>query len=157
MQITRAVRQLAALELVTTRKDGVQIVIEGTTDGKALFEKARPYMQSTVRKRFFVEKENLPPRMPLAGLSALSEFSMLNPPDVTTYAFDGKTNELPGTDTLVDADAQAEIEVWRYPPTLLSRRDGLPDPLSLWVSLPDGDARVDIAKDELLADVWGNG
>jgi DNA-binding MarR family transcriptional regulator len=155
MQITRAIRQLAALELVTTRKDGVQIVIAGTANGKALFEKARPHLQSPVRKRFFVEKETLPPKLPLAGLSALSEFSMLNPPDVATYAFDGKTGELSGTDTLVDADAQTEIEVWRYLPTLLSRRDGLPDPLSLWTSLPDGDARVEIAKDNLLADVWG--
>jgi hypothetical protein len=73
---------------------------------------------------------------------------------VTAYAFDGGVNTLPGTDTLVDADTQAEIEVWRYSPTLLSVKENLPDPLSLWATFTDDDARIEIAKDELLAEIW---
>jgi DNA-binding MarR family transcriptional regulator len=156
MQITRAVKQLAALELVTARKDGMRIVIAGTENGHALFTKAEPHLLNPVRKRFYVEKDVLPPNLPLAGLSVLSEYTMLNPPGVATYAFDGKAGELSGTDTLVDADAQAEVEVWRYSPTLLSAKSGLPDPLSLWVTLANDDARIEIAKDELLAGIWGD-
>jgi DNA-binding MarR family transcriptional regulator len=156
MQITRAVRQLAALELFTAHKDGVRIVVAGTENGSALFVKATPHLLNPVRRRVYADKTALPPNLPFAGLSALSEYTMLNPPSAAVYAFNGKVNELPGTNALVDADAQAEVEVWRYPPTLLPGKDGVPDPLSLWVTLADGDARVEIAKEELLAGVWRN-
>jgi hypothetical protein len=79
---------------------------------------------------------------------------MLNPPNVTTFAFVGGVNALQGTDTLVDADAQAEIEIWRYSPTLLTAKEHLPDLLSLWATLADDDTRIEIAKDELLAKIW---
>jgi DNA-binding MarR family transcriptional regulator len=154
MQISRTVKQLTALKLVTTRKYGVQIVFAGTAQGFALFDKAKPHLLSPIRKKFYVEKDTLPPNLPIAGVSALAEYTMLNPPEVTAYAFEGKVNELPGTNTLVDADAQAEIEVWRYSPTLLSAKDNLPDPLSLWATIADGDARIELAKDELLKDIW---
>jgi len=155
MQITRAVKQLAALGLFTIRKDGVQIVLTGIENSAALFEKAQPYLHSPVKKKLYVEKDALPQRLPLAGVSALAGYTMLNPSTVTTFAFDGKSGELTGTKTLVDADAQAEVEFWRYSPAVLSEKDGYADPLSLWVTLPDGDPRTEIAKDELLAEIWG--
>jgi DNA-binding MarR family transcriptional regulator len=154
MQITRAVKQLSDLGLVSAYKDGVQIVVAGTDNGADLFKKAVPHLMNPVRKRFYVEKNILPQNLPLAGISALSEYTMINPPNVTTYAFSGSVNDLPGIDTLIDEETQAEVEVWRYSPTLLSMKDGLPDPLSLWVTLVDDDARIDIAKDELLAEIW---
>jgi DNA-binding MarR family transcriptional regulator len=154
MQITRAAKQLAALELITIRKDGVRIVISGTEQRGALFDKAKPHLTRLIRRRKYVDKDTLPPNLPLAGVSALAEYTMLNPPDLTTYAFYGRVDELSGTDTLVDADAQAEVEIWRYLPTLLSAKERLSDPLSLWTTLTDDDARIEIAKDELLAGVW---
>jgi DNA-binding MarR family transcriptional regulator len=154
MQITRAVKQLTALGLIATRKDGVRIVISGTEHNDTLFEKAKPHLSKLIRKRFYVDKDTLPPNLPLAGVSALAEYTMLNPPDLTTYAFYGRVDELRGTDALIDADAQAEVEVWRYVPTLLSVKEKLPDPLSLWTTLTDNDARIEIAKNELLAGVW---
>jgi DNA-binding MarR family transcriptional regulator len=155
MQVTRAIRQLVALKLVTTRKAGVRIVIAGTEGGSALLHKAKPHLLNPVRRRFYIAKDAMPPNLPFAGLSALAEYTALNPPDVATYAFAGKANELPATDTLVDVDTQTEIEVWRYSPTLLSAREDLPDPLSLYMTLADGDARIELAKNELLAEIWG--
>ncbi|MDR3211430.1 MAG: helix-turn-helix domain-containing protein [Planctomycetota bacterium] len=158
--ITRAVKQLAALKLINTRKDGVRIVIAGTENGAALFKKAKPHLLLPVRKRFYVEKNTLfapdgsAMKLPLAGISALAEYTMLDPPKVTTYAFDGGVNTFPGIDTLVDTDAQAEVEIWRYSPTLLSAKENLPDPLSLWTTLASEDARIETAKDELLAEIW---
>jgi DNA-binding MarR family transcriptional regulator len=154
MQITRAVKQLVSLELLTTRKDGVQIVLAGVETGAALFEKARPYLQNPVCKRLYIEKDALPPCLPFSGVSALAGYTMLNPPNLTTYAYDGKAEDLSGTNMLVDADAQAEVEFWRYSPAKLSAKDNHADPLSLWTTLPDGDPRTEIAKDELLAEVW---
>jgi DNA-binding MarR family transcriptional regulator len=154
MQISRAVKQLAALGLMTTRKHGVKIIIEGTENGSSLFHKAKPHLMNPVRKKFYVEQDILPVDLPLVGVSALSEYTMLNPPTVTAFAFEGKVNELPGTATLVDTETQAEIEVWRYSAILLSKKANLHDPLSLWVTLGDDDARIEIAKDELLAGIW---
>ena len=155
MQVTRAIRQLVALGLFTTRKDGVKIVITGTESGAALFAKAKPYLQTPVKKKIYVEKDTLPQHMTLAGASALAEYTMLNPPNIATFAFDGKVGELAGSNSLVDADAQVEVEIWRYSPARLSKKDGYTDPLSLWLTLPDGDPRTEIAKDELLAGIWG--
>jgi hypothetical protein len=79
---------------------------------------------------------------------------MLNLPNITTYAYNGSIKELEGTDSLVDTDTQAEVEFWRYAPTALSVKDGFVDPLSLWVTLKETDPRIELAKDELLADIW---
>jgi DNA-binding MarR family transcriptional regulator len=160
MQITRAVKQLAALELVTTRKDGVQIVVAGTVNGKDLFDKAKSHLLNPVRKRFYVDNDALPPNLPFAGETALGEYTMLAPPQTAVYAYDGKVGDLQGTDTLVDPDAQSLVELWRYSPTVLSARSGVADPLSLWAAITNenenGDPRLEMAQDELLAGIWGN-
>jgi hypothetical protein len=39
---------------------------------------------------------------------------------------------------------------------MLSAKDRLPDPLSLWATLTDDGVRIEIAKDELLTGIWGN-
>jgi DNA-binding MarR family transcriptional regulator len=156
MQITRAVKQLAALGLIITRKDGVQIVIAGTDGSSILFEKAKPHLLNPVRKRFYVDNDALPPNLPFAGETAHGEYTMLAPPRMTVRAYDGKIGDLQGTDTLVDLDMQTQVEVWRYSPTLLSRKVGVADPLSLWAAITnetDG-PRLDMAKEELLAEIW---
>ena len=155
MQVTRAVKQLVALGLFTSYKDGVKIVLAGIERSAALFEKAKPCLHTPVKKKIYVERDALPQRLTLAGASALAEYTMLNPPNLTTFAFNGKVGEFAGTTSLVDADAQVEVEVWRYSPTTLSKKDGYADPLSLWTTLPDGDPRTEIAKDELLTGIWG--
>jgi len=155
MQVSRAVKQLTALGLFTSHKDGVQIILTGIENGITLFEKAKPYLQTPVKKKLYIERDSLPQGLTLAGASALAEYTMLNPPDLMTFAYNGKVGELAGTKSLVDADAQVVVEFWRYSPATLSEKDGYADPLSLWASLTDGDPRTEIAKDELLAGIWG--
>jgi DNA-binding MarR family transcriptional regulator len=156
MQITRAVKQLAALELITTRKDGVQIVMRGTENGQGLFDKGIPYLLNPVRKRFYVDNDSLPPNLPFASETALGEYTMLSEPRIKTYAYNGKVSDLPASDTLVDWDNQSQVEIWWYSPTALSPKDDCADPLSLWAAInnKDDDPRLDMAKDELLAGIW---
>jgi len=158
MQITRAVKQLATLELITTRKDGVQIVIRGAENGQALFDKGIPHLLNPVRKRFYVDNDALPPNLPFASETALGEYTMLSAPRIKTYAYNGKISDLPASDTLVDWDNQSQVEVWWYSPTVLSPKDDYADPLSLWAAIrnEDDDPRLDMAKDELLAGIWRN-
>jgi hypothetical protein len=154
MQISRAVKQLQNLGLISVRKDGVQIVIAGEGGHSALFEKAKPHLLDPVRKKCYVDAHLLSDGLPLAGISALSELTMINVPEVKTFAFHGKLKEMTETDILVDSETQAEVEIWHYAPALLSQRHGIVDPLSLFASLhTNADERVEQAAEELLASI----
>jgi DNA-binding MarR family transcriptional regulator len=156
MQISRAIKQLVALELVTAHKDGVRIIVSSSEDHCDLFERAKPHLLNPVRKRIYVEHRELPAGQPLAGYSALSDLTMLGGSVTETYAFFGKIGQLHGTDTLVDNTMQAEVEIWRYDPSILSKQPGVVDALSLVASLlPVDDPRVEQSIDVLLKTVWG--
>ena len=135
MQISRAVRQLEALGLVSVRKDGVRITISAAASNRDMFKMAKPYMISPVRKRIYAEIGAIPAGLPRSGFCALSERTMLNPGAVKTYAYFGKNNDLTGSETLIDSDFQAEVELWRYCPTILSERPDSVDSLSLIASI----------------------
>jgi len=154
MQVSRAIKQLTTLGLVSARKDGVRTVISCSERRFDLFERSKPHLIDPVRKRIFVEYKDLPDGLPLSGYSALSELTMLGGSALETFAFFGKAGELTGTGTLVDNSAQAEVELWRYDPALLSKNPGVVDTLSLVTSIdPGDDERAEQAVDELLETV----
>jgi len=156
MQISRAVKQLKTLGLFALRKDGVRMVISGMENRRDLFEKAKPHLLNPVRRKYYVDINMIPDKMPLAGLCALSELTMLNPPAVRTFALYGKINGHAGTDMLIDNNTQAEVEVWRYAPTLLSDRTNIVDILSLITSIISiDDERVEQAAEEVLTRLLG--
>lgn len=155
MQISRSVKQLGALGLVSVRKDGVRTAISTTEARRALFNKARSHLLNPVRKRLYVECSLIPAGTPKSGLSALSELTMLNPTTMTTFAYYRKTGEFEWSDTLIDSDSQAEVEVWKYPPTLLPRQAGIVDTLSMIASiLPTDNERIEQAINEALSMLW---
>ena len=154
MTITRAVRQLEQTSFFTTEKEGVQKILTGKYNAHELYNKMQPYLVSPIRKVIYVDKRIPLPRMQTAGLSALSEMSMINPPDTPCYAINGKSSRLIGTDVLMDASAQVKVELWRYDPDILSG-NGQVDPLSLAMTLKDdSDERIEEAVEELLSKVW---
>ena len=116
MQISRAVKQLKALGLVSAWKDGVRMVASGMENHRDLFEMAKPYLLNPVRKKVCTKSGAMPDELPQSGLTALAELTKLNPPAVKTFAFFGKAGELTGTDTLIDSNTQTEVEIWRYAP-----------------------------------------
>ena len=155
MQISRAIRQLETLGIVSVRKDGVRIRISAVASCRDMFEMAKPYILNPVRKRIYADSNKIPDGLPYSGFSALSERTMLNPSAVKTYAYFGKINDFAGSDTLIDSDLQAEVEVWRYSPTILSERPDSVDVLSLIASmLSVDDERTEQAINELLSELW---
>jgi len=157
MQISRAVRQLKLLGLVDVKKDKVQTVMFCTKVRRDLYEAAKPYLINPVRKRIYVEYDVVPIGLPYSGVSALAERTILNSPMAKTFAFCGTLDKISGTDILVDSDEQAEIEIWRYSPTILSKDINIVDTLSLATSLLETiDERVEQAVDCLLTDLWGD-
>lgn len=154
MTITRAVRQLEQTDLFITQKEGVQKILISKYDGHELFKRMYPYLISPVRKTIYVKTKTDLPATCTAGLSALSQKSMLNPPTVACYAVNGKNSKLVGTEILMDASTQMEIELWKYAPDILSK-NGTVDTLSLIMSLKDNtDERIEDAIEEQLHYIW---
>lgn len=154
MTITRAVRQLEQTTFFTTEKEGVQKKLTGKYTGQELYDKMQPYLTSPVRKIIYVDKHASLSPMLIAGISALSQMSMINPPNILCYAANGKKGVPTGTDILIDASAQVKIELWKYDPNILSEK-GVVDPLSLAMSLKDEtDERIEEAVDILLNKIW---
>lgn len=154
MTITRAVRQLEQTALFTTEKDGVPKILAGKYTVRELYDKMQPYLTSPVRKTIYVDRQvTLPPRR-IAGMSALSQMSIINPPEIPCYAINGKKAVLTGTDVLMDASAQVKVELWKYDPDILAGNDAV-DPLSLALTLKDDpDERIEEAVEVLLNKIW---
>jgi len=155
MTITRAARQLEMTGMFRMEKEGVQKVLLADLAGQELFEKARPFLVSPVRKIIYIGADEVTSGMLLSGDSALAKKSMLNSPATSCYAIDGKIGkELQGSERLLDANRQIRLEIWKYTPQLLAE-DGMVDTLSLALSLMDEvDERVEEALDEMLNTFW---
>lgn len=150
MTVTRAIRQLEQTTFFTTEKEGVQKKLIGKYTARELYDKMQPYLTSPVRKIIYVDKQIPLSQMRIAGMSALSQMSMINPSDILCYAVNSKKRLLSGTDILMDASAQVKVELWKYDPDILSKKDTV-DPLSLALSLKDEpDERIEEAVDILL-------
>ena len=156
MQITRAVRQLNRLNLFEVSKEGVQIVVKGKVNHRALFEDATPYLLDPVRDILYVTRDERISRLPYAGISAISEMTMLAAPETTIYAYYSKADRLKGEHGLTDLEKQARVEIWKYDPTALSGQRHMADPLSVIVSLKDerDDERVKRSIEEVLKNLW---
>ena len=155
MTISRAIRQLEAAGLILTYKEGVNKIITSELRGKELFEKAQALLSSPVRKAVYVDINDKADDLLLSGYSALSKYSLLNPPQVRCFA----AARIPAwaggiSDSLLDSENQLRFEVWIYDPQILAidNKVGL---LPLALSLQDDpDDRVQMALTEALEEYW---
>lgn len=151
MTLTRAVKQLEATGLFFVTKDGVNKVIEAKYNRAELFEKAKIFLLNPVRKWGYIDKNNITSDMVLAGESALSKSTMLNPPRLITYAIWNKNfDKTKLTNELIDPETQVRLELWAYNPKLFSS-ENTADRLSVALSFEDNnDERLEEAVEELI-------
>lgn len=150
MTITRAFHELQAAEIGEFYQEGR----EGYwvfSDKKALWEQAKGFLRSPVRKRIWLKTDLF---KTLAGLSALSHFSQLAPPSIPIFAIGPKQWEYckkSGVEELPTSDgASLELEIWSYNPELFAK-NGFVDTFSLYLSLEvGGDERVEAALEEMM-------
>lgn len=154
--LTRATDQLRALGLLTQNRVGTALEIALTKTGRAAYEQARSALIDPVQKRLTVRAADLPPDLPMAGESALSKGSMLNPPTVPVFAVSKGApwvRALEQTDSRWEEQPTAVLELWKYDPALFARED-MVDPISLACSLAAcEDERVEDCLEEYLEDV----
>lgn len=153
MTISRVFNELEALSIVESRKEGRQRVIISPID-KKIWDTRRDYLCSPVRNRKFLSI--LAPTIEgvRAGLSALAGYTMIAEPRIPVYACTPtewkRLRADEGVEVLPEAEPGAvEIEIWSYSPHVCAR-NGLVDPLSLYLSFQDThDERVESALEKL--------
>lgn len=153
MSVSRAAKQLVQTGLFEECKEGVQKLLIARYDRKEMFEQMRPFMIDPVKRRIYIASEDIPAQCCLAGYSAMAHYTMLNTPALACYAADVSA-KLKGAAGLTDADRQAQVEIWKYDPAVLSKGNCV-DPLSLIISLQENpDERTEEAIEELLEKFW---
>ncbi|MDO4293251.1 MAG: hypothetical protein Q4C65_08520 [Eubacteriales bacterium] len=154
MSISRAVKQLEDTGLLRTYRIGVNKIITSDFHGQELYQKAEEFLRSPVKKQGYLDRTSIGPAYK-AGLTALSEYTMLNPPRIDTFALEkmpDKTIQL--EQSLTDANAQQCVQLWTYNPKILAR-NGCVDVLSLHQSLKDEtDERIQSELEKLLEKFW---
>lgn len=152
--VTRASEQLAAMNLIQQEKIGKEYQMWLVSSGLDAFECAKPFLINPVQKKMFVQVSNGMEKYPLSGEFALGKCTMLNSPDLRCVAID-KGEELVKNFTEVDVNWETdkeciEVELWKYNP-MLFQKNGLADPISLYMSLQGNeDERVEASVEEYL-------
>lgn len=151
----RASKQLEEIGLVLSKKCGVQKIIFSKQTPLELYESAKEYIQTPIKRVVYIPKNMVDNSMVLSGYCALAHYSMLNEPRVLCYATNSITKwKNIATDKLMDADMQCELELWRYNPRIFSA-EGYVDELSLALAYKNEvDERVEEAVEEMLDDAW---
>ena len=118
-----------------------------------LFEKAKVYLTTPVRKEGYIDKTQVTENMVFAGETALSEKTMLNPSRVVTYAISEKDyDKTLLIDELIDPDKQVRLELWAYNPKQFSE-DNSADGISIVLSF--GDTNIEkLYIDWIVTPVW---
>lgn len=138
--VTNAAMELVAHDLAEV-VGGRPKALMFKAKGSQLWELASAFLRSPVKKKLLNRKR--PVGLPSAGLTALSERSMLSAPSLPVYA---ATNAILKNSSVFEPaeskdDAASELEVWSYDPGVVGAV-GVDD-YSLYLSLREtGDPRV---------------
>lgn len=151
MTLSRAVKQLEMTDLFLVYKVGVNKVIESKYSYKELFERIQHYLLTPVRHVGYMDQSLVTDYMILAGESALSEISMLNPSRIKTYAvYEKDFDKTQLIDELIDPDVQVKVEIWAYDPQLFTHTN-IADTLSIILSLKENkDERIEEVLEDIL-------
>lgn len=151
MTLSRAVKQLEMTDLFLVYKVGVNKVIESKYSYKELFERIQRYLLTPVRQVGYMDQPLVTDHMILAGESALSEMSMLNPSRIKIYAvYEKDFDKTQLIDELIDPDVQVKVEIWAYDPQLFTHTN-IADTLSIILSLKvNKDERIEKIIEDIL-------
>jgi DNA-binding MarR family transcriptional regulator len=139
IMLSKVKDELEAADVCKIVRNGRSLVLEFTASGRPLWDRVQPMMASPVKKTRWVRWDRPAAPALLAGMSALSQRTMIADDRIPTYALGYKTFEsnleLGVLSDCQEAEqASALIEVWSYPPQRLSDHKWV-DPLSLYLSL----------------------
>lgn len=136
MTLTRAYRQLCTTQLFEEHKDGRKIFLTTSLSKVDLFNKMRPYLQSTFYTCGYILREEITKDMIPAGEFAFSQYTYINPPNLKTYAIEKKhIKNIKLQRECYSYDEQVELQIWKYNPLIFSQNKKNIDTISLIISL----------------------
>ena len=138
MTVTRAFRQLEETGFFETGKTGVQKYLKGKGERNTILEQLNDVTSTPVAETIYINRDKLEEGTEISeyffsGKSALVRMGMEAEEKVPCYAVNKKTFHLSGSKELLNAETQAEVQLWKYDPSILAR-NGLVDPISLALS-----------------------
>lgn len=155
MTISRAFDEIQTAGIAEISKNGRERLLSVNDNRKDIWEKAKEFLTTPVKRRVFCRAKSMKPGGLKAGLSALAHYGGLTEPFYTIKALDEASwKRLTRTRTLVLLPApeqdSVEIEIWSYNPGIFSRA-GFVDRLSLALSLQhEKDERIEAAIEKML-------
>ncbi len=157
MTMSRVVDDLENTGICRVEQSGKNRYAWIESDGWELWEKVNQFMRSPVKNSVYIRflHKSIPTELPKAGISALSESTLLSSGNIPVYATSKEDYTVLKEQKRIEIvenefDAQAQLEIWYYNPKILSKQKVV-DVLSLFLSLrEDTDERVQIALKELL-------
>ena len=160
MTLTRAFDELESVGLGEVSMEGRERILRFNEVKKTLWEKAKGLMRSPVKRRTYIKFLKSGHPGVLAGLTALSHYTLLSPPSTQTCAlsveewnFMKQHNDfieitIPEPETNI-----FQAEIWNYLPRLFAESEVV-DRFSLFLSLQDNkDERVESALQEMMAKI----
>lgn len=139
MAMSKAQEELLRAKLCRVERAGRTTLMRFELRGRDLWQKAEPLLATPVKRTQWVRWGQPRPRAIIAGVTALSQVSMLTDEQLPTYAMrdkdvlsalnKGKIAPCEGRE-----EAEARMEVWKYDPWLLGE-NGRADRCSLYLSL----------------------
>ncbi|MCD4655802.1 hypothetical protein K8T06_17920 [bacterium] len=155
MTMTRAFNELESFGLGNIITQGRKRHISFTKPSKEIWDQAQPFLQSPVRMRFYIHpKDTKLPKLK-AGLTGLSDYTMLAEPVIPVFAMNyNEWKSLKQHCQILDGFSAEpgviEIEVWAYSPHIFTTNNTV-DRLSLYLSLMHiQDERVEVALEEMM-------
>ena len=155
MSVSRYSKELLDRGLIQETKERNTQQICCSATGRALFDKALPYLISPVKKEIILLPYEAFEKHPEAGETALSQITMLTPPKAEVAAcgpHDSLANmkSLPKENLGFFKDNFVQLQVWKYDPQPLMQNNRI-DTVSLYMSLKDSpNERVQACLKEML-------
>ncbi|MBZ5700407.1 MAG: hypothetical protein LAN84_01015 [Acidobacteriia bacterium] len=147
MAMSKAQDELQTAQLCEVVRTGRTVSLQFAARGKALWEQAEPLLTTPVRRTQWIRWGQPRARAVSAGITALSNASMLTDDPIPTYAMRDRDlrkalekGEIIGCGG--QEEAEARLESWKYDPWILADND-IADRCSLYLSLrQSADERV---------------
>ena len=155
--LTRAFRLLEELNLCVMETDPNRFKhVIFNTDKRVLHEQAKTLFIHPVKQRLYCDEVRDQRRYKLAGISALSHYSALNPDSTTTIALTTEQWKNRNESDFLNVNSfegDCCIEIWQYPP--IPTNEQYVDKLSLALSLQDDlDPRVEKEVELVIEQLW---
>ena len=157
MSVSRSFKEISNFGIGKLMRDGKEKILH-LLDGRIqIWDKSKALMNSPIIQEIWLSQTLFDQKLLIAGLSALSHYSMISPPKNKVYAVYkedwykiSKNESVKQLIEPIQTESNIKLQVWSYPLDLWSHTN-IVDKYSLYLSLKDEkDERIEQALKEMM-------